>query len=121
MALYDGVTPFLIKVVEVEHVAIEVSENVLLVQVLLAVQRELLTAHRTLPPVRLDMTLETALLKVRWENYFTQRTALMNISPETRRERERRSVSTGGINVSWVSKSSSSSSSCTLCTITQNN
>lgn len=93
MALHDGVKPFLIKVVKVEHIAIEVSENVFLVEVLLAVQRELLTAHGTLPPVRLNMALETALLKVRWENDFTQRTALMNISPETRRERERHAMS----------------------------
>lgn len=74
---------FLIKVVEVEHVAVEVSEDMFLVEVLLTVQRELLTAHWTLPPVRLHMTLETALLKVWRENDFTQRTALMNICPET--------------------------------------
>lgn len=92
--------PFLVKVVEVEHVAIEVSKNVFLVEVLLAVQRKLLTAHRTLPPVGLNMALETALLKVWWENYFTQRTALMNIRPET--HGERCSVSTDSQAEEWT-------------------
>lgn len=77
-------------VVEVQHVAVEVSENVFLVELLLAVQRELLAAHGTLPPVRLHVALETALLKVGRENDFAQGTAFMNVSPEkTDRERER--------------------------------
>lgn len=71
-------------VVEVQHVAVEVSENVFLVELLLAVQRELLAAHGTLPPVRLHVALETALLKVGRENDFAQGTAFMNVSPSVK-------------------------------------
>lgn len=83
-----GVAPVLIEVVKVEHVAVKVSENVFLVEVLLAVQGELLAAHGTLPPVRLHVALKAALLKVRRENNLTQRAALVDISPETDREKE---------------------------------
>lgn len=61
----------LIEVVEVEHIAIKVCEDMFLIEVLLAVQRELLTADGAFLPVRLHVALETALLKVRWENHFT--------------------------------------------------
>lgn len=76
----------LVKVVEVEDVSVEVCEDVFLVQMLLAVQRELLAADRTLLPVGLDMTLETALLEVWRENHLTKRTALMDISPSVKAE-----------------------------------
>lgn len=95
----------LFKVVEVEHVAVEVCEDVFLVEMLLAVQRELLTAHGTLPPVGLNMALETALLKVWRENDFTQRTALMNISPERQRETPCQYwIPGGGTDLPWLSK-----------------
>lgn len=66
---------------EVEHIAVEVCEDVPLEELLLAVQRELLGADGTNLPVALHVLLEAALLKVRREDDLAQRTALVNVTP----------------------------------------
>lgn len=55
---------------EVEHVAVKVRENVPLEELLLAVEGELLGADGTDLPVALHVLLEAALLKVRWEDHL---------------------------------------------------
>lgn len=65
--------------IEIEHVAIKVREDVPLEELLLAVERELLGADGADLPVALDMLLEAALLKVGWEDHLAERAALVNV------------------------------------------
>ena len=67
------------RLVEVEHVAVEVGEHVVLEDLLVAVQRELLTAHGADLPVALHMLLELTLVIVGGEDDVTQRTALVDV------------------------------------------
>lgn len=62
--------------VEVEQVAVEVGEHVILEHLLVAVQGELLAAHGADFPVALHMLLELALVIVGWEDDLAQRTPL---------------------------------------------
>ncbi len=72
----------LIKVVKVQNIVIKVCVHMLFIEMLLAVQRKLLAADGTYPPVRLHVLFETALLKVWREDHLTQGTPLMNIRSE---------------------------------------
>ena len=75
-----------IDLIEVEHVAVEVREDVALEQLLLAVERELLGADGADLPVALHVLLEAALLEVGGENHLAQRAALVNVvTKETER------------------------------------
>lgn len=65
-----------VSLVEVERVAIKVSEHVVLENLLVAVQRELLAAHRADFPVALNMLLKLALVIVGWEDHLAERTSL---------------------------------------------
>lgn len=60
--------------------AVKVCEHVLLEELLMAVQGELLRAHRTHLPVALHVLLKATLLKVGRENHLAQRTALVNLT-----------------------------------------
>lgn len=71
----------LFDLIEVEHVAVEVCEDVPLEELLLAVEGELLGADGAHLPVALHVLLEAALLEVRREDHFAQRAALVNIAP----------------------------------------
>lgn len=62
--------------VEVEWVAVEVSEHVILKYLLVAVQRELLAAHGADFPVALHVLLKLALVVVGREDDLAQRTSL---------------------------------------------
>lgn len=62
---------------EVEHVTVEVGENVLLEELLVAVERELFAAHGADLPVALHVLLKLRLVVMRREDHFTQRTALL--------------------------------------------
>lgn len=53
------------------------GEDVLLEELLVAVQRELFAAHGTDLPMALHVLLELGLVVVRREDHFTQRTALL--------------------------------------------
>lgn len=64
------------RLVEVERVAVEVCEHVVLKHLLVVVQRELLAAHGADLPVALHVLLELALVVVGWEDDFAQRTSL---------------------------------------------
>lgn len=64
---------------EVEHVVVEVREDVPLEELLLAVEGELLGADGAYLPVALHVPLEAALLKVGREYHLTQRAALVDI------------------------------------------
>lgn len=55
---------------EVEHVAVEVREDMPLEELLLTVERELLGADGAHLPVALHVLLEAALLKVGWEDHL---------------------------------------------------
>lgn len=61
--------------VEVERVAVEVGEHVILEHLLVAVQGELLAAHGADFPVTFHMLLELALVIVGWEDDLTQWTS----------------------------------------------
>lgn len=61
--------------VEVERVAVEVSEHVVLKHLLVAVERELLAAHGADFPVALHVLLELALVVVGWEDNLAQWTS----------------------------------------------
>lgn len=65
-----------VSLVEVERVAIEVSEHVILKHLLVAVQWELLAAHGADFPVALHMLLKLALVIVGREDDLAQRTSL---------------------------------------------
>lgn len=67
------ISPFLL--VEVERVAVEVGEHVILEHLLVAVQRELLAAHGADFPVALHVLFELALVVVGWEDDLTQWTS----------------------------------------------
>lgn len=54
--------------VEVERMAVEVGEHVVLEDLLVAVERELLAAHGADLPVALHVLLELALVVVGWED-----------------------------------------------------
>lgn len=62
--------------VEVERVAVEVCEHMILKHLLVAVQGELLAAHGADFPVALHMLLKLALVIVGGEDDLTQRTSL---------------------------------------------
>lgn len=62
--------------VEVERVAVEVGEHVVLKHLLVAVQRELLAAHGADLPVALHVLLKLALVVVGREDDLAQRTPL---------------------------------------------
>lgn len=62
---------------EVEHVTVEVGEDVLLEELLVTVQRELFAAHGTDLPMALHVLLELGLVVVRREDHFTQGTTLL--------------------------------------------
>lgn len=66
---------FSVSLVEVEWVAVKVSEHVVLKHLLVAVQRELLTAHWADFPVALHVLFELALVVVGWEDDLAQRTS----------------------------------------------
>lgn len=71
---------------KVEHVAVEVREDVPLEEMLLTVEGELLGADGTHLPVALHVPLEAALLKVRREDHLAQRAALVNVAPGGRKQ-----------------------------------
>lgn len=71
--------------VEVERVAVEVGEHVILKHLLVAVQGELLAAHGADFPVALHMLLELALVIVGWEDDLAQRTPLHVHAADTER------------------------------------
>lgn len=80
---------FSLDLLEVEHVAVEVREDVPLEELLLAVEGELLGADGTDLPVALHVLLEAALLEVRREDHLAQRAALVDVTPgETRGGRD---------------------------------
>lgn len=64
---------------KVEHVAVEVREDVPLEELLLTVEGELLGADGADLPVALDVLLEAALLEVRREDHLAQRAALVDV------------------------------------------
>lgn len=66
---------------EVEHVAVKVREDVPLEELLLAVEGELLRADGAHLPVALHVLLEAALLKVWREDHLAQRAALVDVTP----------------------------------------
>lgn len=72
---------FSLDLLEVEHVAVEVREDVPLEELLLAVEGELLGADGTDLPVALHVLLEAALLEVRREDHLAQRAALVDVTP----------------------------------------
>lgn len=76
-----------VALVEVEWVAVEVSEHVVLEYLLVAVQRELLAAHGADFPVALHVLLELALVVVGREDDLAQRTPLHVHAVRTGRER----------------------------------
>lgn len=65
-----------VPLLEVERVAVEVSEHVVLKHLLVAVQRELLAAHGADLPVALHVLLKLALVVVGGEDDLAERTAL---------------------------------------------
>lgn len=72
--------------VEVERVAVEVGEHVILEHLLVAVQGELLAAHGADFPVALHVLLELALVIVGWEDDLAQRTPLHVHAADTERK-----------------------------------
>lgn len=76
-----------VALVEVEWVAVEVSEHVILKYLLVAVQRELLAAHGADFPVALHVLLELALVVVGREDDLAQRTPLHVHAAYTGKER----------------------------------
>lgn len=80
---------------EVEHVAVEVCEDVALERRLLAVGGEVLRADGANLPVGLQVALEAALLEVRWEDDLAERAAPLGLAaPGGERE--------GGVSVTAV-------------------
>lgn len=75
--------------VEVEHVAVKVREDVPLEELLLTVEGELLRADGADLPVALHVLLEAALLEVGGEDHLAQRAALVNTTGDKRRVEER--------------------------------
>lgn len=73
---------------EVEHVAVEVREDVPLEELLLTGEGELLGAHGADLPVAFHVLLEAALLKVRREDHLAERAALVNVTTGGGGERE---------------------------------
>lgn len=71
--------------VEVEWVAVEVSEHVILEHLLVAVQGELLAAHGADFPVALHVLLKLALVIVGWEDDLAQWTPLHVHAADTER------------------------------------
>ena len=67
---------FPVPLVEVERLAVEVGEHVILKHLLVAVQWELLAAHRADLPVALHVLLELALVVVGREDDLAERTPL---------------------------------------------
>lgn len=93
---------------KVKHVAIKVREDVSLKELLLTVERELLGADGADLPVALHVLLETALLKVGREDHFTQRAALVDITPGVKTEAAPGiTVSAGVMITGWLSHVSS--------------
>lgn len=86
---------------EVEHVTVEVREDVALERTLLAVGGEVLGADRTHLPVGLQVALQAALLKVRGEDDLAERAAALGLTLTAAGEREReRERGGGGVSVS---------------------
>ena len=76
--------------VEVERVAVEVGEHVILEHLLVAVQRELLAAHGADFPVALHVLLKLALVVVGREDDLTQRTSLHVHAERKEQKRKKR-------------------------------
>lgn len=89
---------------EVEHVAVEVREDVPLEELLLAVEGELLGADGADLPVALHVLLEAALLEVRREDHLAQRAALVDVTPGVKAEAAPGfTTSTGLMVTGWLS------------------
>lgn len=81
-------TPLSVSLLKVEHVAVEVRENMPLEELLLTVEGELLGADGADLPVAFHVLLEAALLKVGREDHLAQGAALVNVTTGEGRRRE---------------------------------